>query len=384
MDNVNYVQQETQLALERLKLYFPRKIKWVISAINKPSGVYEIIEFLNKKITKKDYFPIKDIQTSKARDIWNDFGYIYRLVGRVRDALLIYQTEYSNTIKAQNTYKKRIHKGAILYFISECFDLMNYHYSSKIYMMLALCEDSISYSGKPDPNQTGSYHKLVWSKRITNSQYYYYADKFWSIFLENEDPGNFPEWLLQNTDYGWVTEIPSAEESIYYVINHDYCKFLIKGLGKSKGKNLELVAQYLLSCIPGFLPRRRALAASTDYDVLCTVQGNYVDFRSDIGKYFIVECKDWNKPIGVSIVYKFYRVLKSVKSNFGILFSTKGNSGSNEFKDSHREIIKIFQSDGIVIIVISFDDIEKIINGENLITLLRNMYENIRFDLSAL
>ena len=177
-----------------------------------------------------------------------------------------------------------------------------------------------------------------------------------------------------------MTENPSPEESVFFQINSKYCEELQKGLG-TDGKWLELLTQYLISCVPGCRTCRRKRSLNTDYDILCTWQGHFVDFRSELNRYFICECKDWNKVVGVSYIDKFYRVIKSVKTNFGIFISTKGVSGQKKYKFSEREIAKIYQSDGIVIVTIDINDINQVLNGVNFISLLREKYERIRFDL---
>jgi len=83
-----------------------------------------------------------------------------------------------------------------------------------------------------------------------------------------------------------------------------------------------------------------------------------VDFRSEIGRYFIGECKDWKKTVGTSAFGKFAHVIDTVKSKFGIIFSRRGISGAGKAKDAEREQIKTFQSKGVVIIVLGEADFE--------------------------
>jgi hypothetical protein len=383
MDQEVLARNQFQEAVNRLEVYFPKKIKTILNELNKPDGVFNFIKIVDRSLRLIDYFPTNANGTeSKARKIWNDVGFIYRLIsGKITDALIIYQQEYQRTLAAQKKYNKRIHKGAILYWISECYEIMGFDFLAKRMMMLALCEDSISYEGSPDANNTGTYHRLVLKNKLSREQYFRYAKDFWSIYKKDDIISRFPEWLLQNVDDEWCIEIPSPNESFYYSINQEYCNYLKRGLRKTRGLNLEYLAQYLLSNIPGFLPRRRLIAESTDYDILCKLQGVFSDFRSEIGKYFICECKDISEKINVSIIYKFYRVLKSSKANLGLIFSIRGESGSDQFKFANREIIKIFQSDEIIILIFDLEDIQKIIKGENFQGMIRKKYEGIRLDL---
>lgn len=111
------------------------------------------------------------------------------------------------------------------------------------------------------------------------------------------------------------------------------------------------------------------------------MEGFEVDFRSEMGRYFVCECKDWNKPADFTTMAKFCRVLDSTKSRFGILFSKQGISGAKKTVYAEREQLKVFQDRGMVIVVIDEKDLEYISNSRNFINLLRQRYEKIRLDL---
>ena len=111
------------------------------------------------------------------------------------------------------------------------------------------------------------------------------------------------------------------------------------------------------------------------------MEGFEVDFRSEMGRYFVCECKDWSKPTDFTTMAKFCRVLDSTKSRFGILFSKKGISGAEKTTDAEREQLKVFQDRGMVIVVIDEKDLDYVADGGNFINLLRQRYEKIRLDL---
>jgi len=48
---------------------------------------------------------------------------------------------------------------------------------------------------------------------------------------------------------------------------------------------------------------------------------------------------------------------------------------------AERELLKFFQQHGIVAIVITEDDLIRVMDGSNLITLVRTKYEEVRLDL---
>src|SRR4030095_4904862 len=135
--------------------------------------------------------------------------------------------------------------------------------------------------------------------------------------------------------------------------------------------------------MPGCRTERRGKSGSTDYDVICSMEGFDVDFRSELGRYFVCECKDWASPADFTVMAKFCRVLDSTKSRFGVLFSKGGISGTGRTEFAAREQLKVFQDRGVVIVVIDLKDLEAVADGGNLIQLLRDKYEAVRLDLKG-
>ena len=125
----------------------------------------------------------------------------------------------------------------------------------------------------------------------------------------------------------------------------------------------------------------RVRSKSTDYDVICATEGPGLDFRSELGRYFLCECKDWGKPADVTAVVKFAAVLRSAKCHFGIVFSKNGITGKDNIAYAERELLKIFQHDDLTILVLSENELQQVANGANFLVLLRTMYEQTRLDL---
>jgi len=111
------------------------------------------------------------------------------------------------------------------------------------------------------------------------------------------------------------------------------------------------------------------------------MEGFEVVFRSELGRYFVCECKDWSNPANFTTMAKFCRVLDSFKAKFGILFSSLGITGKDRSSDAGLEQLKVFQDRGMVVVVIDLKDLEAIASGRNLISLLRTRYEAVRLDI---
>lgn len=330
-----------------------------------------------------DIFPAEYIGMDQdAQVCWERIGNFFKNRGRVHEALSIYRGLYDQLLLSQEKTTRRLHKGAPLVWMSDCYAAMNFAVLAKRYLMLALCEDAISASGVVSPHTTGVYFRLVWGSGLAHANLIEYGVRIFELWKANPLECAYPEWLLQELDQDWMTEMPAPREAVVYSVNTRYVKHLLSQLGEPTGKILECLAEYSLSCMPGCRTKRRERSGSTDYDVVCSMEGFEVDFRSELGRYFVCECKDWKSPADFGSFAKFCRVLDSTKSRFGVLYSKQGITGDGRTRDAEREQLKVFQDRGIVIVVVDENDLEFVANGGNFINLLRTKYERVRLDLT--
>jgi len=322
----------------------------------------------------------------KAFRAWEVCGLFYQNQRRFHEALRVFRGLYYQILAYQLENKIRAgNKGTPLVWMSECHLFLNRPVIARRFLMLTMIEDAISSQGIVSPETTGSYFRLVWREGLSNSMVERYGKQAYSLYEENREMGIFPEWILQQFDQEWLSGYPSREEVDLYPINRIYAKFLLDKSGDAAGEYLELLAEYVLSVMPGCRTYRRRKSKSSDLDIVCAVEGIESDFRSELGRYFIAECKDWNKPANFSAFAKFCRVLDSVKARFGILFSRKGITGAGKTTDAEREQVKVFQDRGIIIVVVDRMDLEsltKIEGGASSFTaMLRQKYEATSLDL---
>jgi len=329
-------------------------------------------------------FSPEDIAVANTKQrIWELIGLYYLNLKRYWEALEIFYSLYEYMLEAQLENLKWVHKGMPLVWIRDCYNNLDFPVLSKRYQMLTLCEDAIATKGLINPEKGGVYFRLVWDQGMSDIDLNRYANKIYELNTENKVYSLFPEWILLELDQDWITDFPiSSREASIYKTHKKYLEYLISKIDKdNEGKILELLAEYMLSCMPGCRTYRRKVTKSTDYDIICAMEGPDVDFRSELGRYFICECKNWKDPADFSAIAKFCRVLDSVKSRFGILFSKKGISGSGKTLDAEREQLKVFQDRGMVIIVVDENDLRLIMKGHNFINLIREKYEKVRLDL---
>ena len=327
------------------------------------------------------FSPVSVMGDSDEQKAWSAVGNFYRLQARFPEALIIYAALYDHMLAAQEQTNDRCHKGMPLVWISDCYANMGYTLISRRYLMLTLVEDAIVGSGIISPETTGIYFRLVWGGGLSDAELKRYAYKIYQLSQSNQREAFYPEWILQELDQNWITQIPATQEAGVFIVNPRYTHYLISCLGEPSGKTLELLADYLLSCMPGCRTSRRLGSGSTEYDIVCSMEGFDVDFRSELGRYFVCECKDWDLPADFTTMAKFCRVLDSVKSCFGILFSKLGITGEGKTRNAELEQLKVFQDRGMVIVVINQEDLEQLAAGASFINLLRTKYERVRLNL---
>jgi hypothetical protein len=325
--------------------------------------------------------PLADVARPEGEGVWQSCAYFYFNLGRYHEALAVFSAMYDQMLTYQLQQKTRIHKGMPLVRLSECHSRLNRPMLAKRYLMLTTCEDAMSSKGQIVPEKTGVYFRLVWERGFSHYLLAKYARDVWEISQQSPDESRFPEWILQELDQDWMIEFPSVEEHGLYFVTIPYIKWLLESLGLSEGKILERLAHYLVSMMPGCRALMRSKTYSTDYDVVGIPEGLGLDFRSELGRYFLCECKDWNAKADFTTMAKFCRVLDAAKCSFGILFSKEGITGEKTTSDAAREQVKVFQQRGTVVVVVSQADVEAVAEGANFITMLRKKYERVRLDL---
>jgi len=271
----------------------------VVAKLIRRDGAAHLVGLLPKIV------PLKDVAKPEGEGVWQYCGYFYYNLQRYHEALGVFSAMYDQMLAYQLETKTHIHKGMPLVRISECHSKLNRPMLAKRYLMLTACEDAIRSKGKIVPEETGVYFRLVWERGFSHYLLVNYARDVWEISQQDPPESLFPEWIMQELDQDWMVEFPSMEEAGLYFVTVPYIKWLLQNLGSSKGAILERLAHYLVSMMPGCRALMRSKTYSTDYDVVGIPEGLGLDFRSELGRYFLCECKDWNAKADFTTMAKF-------------------------------------------------------------------------------
>jgi hypothetical protein len=140
-----------------------------------------------------------------------------------------------------------------------------------------------------------------------------------------------------------------------------------------KGKALEDLICYLFEKIPGL--------SLTERNVKNTYESEEIDvaFFNDqhttglkfLSQILIVECKNWNAPVGSSEVGWLAWKVRRRSLECGILVAANGITGdAKDGKDAH-DIVTAALADGIRLLVITRAEIEGLHSSKELVTLLK-------------
>jgi hypothetical protein len=149
-----------------------------------------------------------------------------------------------------------------------------------------------------------------------------------------------------------------------------------------KGRTLEDLGVYLLDCIIPFDVAYDEKTAMNQFDGLVEVlsyRGNN-PFLAEIGRFFLAECKNENKAVGITHVSKVQNIITKHHLNLAIIFSRKQLTGAGKFEAAQAEVLTTFRGNGKRILCITFADLKAICYSEiNFLTFLREKEKQLRF-----
>jgi len=148
---------------------------------------------------------------------------------------------------------------------------------------------------------------------------------------------------------------------------------LANGTANQKGASLEAAMRLILEPIPGIWRIDLNTTDVFDAEEVDLGVGNLqapdgVPFLPDV---FLVECKNWSKPVGALEVTSFIAKLEERAMTFGLLVAANGITGDPNQRTSANERIAAALKEGRRIIVVRLTDLEAVTTTEAFVNLLR-------------
>lgn len=161
------------------------------------------------------------------------------------------------------------------------------------------------------------------------------------------------------------------------VLKEENEKIVDASTNKEKGDALEGFFEYIFSSLRGFRIQRNERAKTGEIDLFIYNNHTRIPFFTSLGERILVECKNWDKKVGVPVIDQIIADMKKYDSHFAIIATREGITGT-EFKDAKRLILKMHDKENLDIVVFENKDIDNLVNGLNLIDLLREKKEELR------
>ncbi|MCK4567247.1 MAG: restriction endonuclease, partial [Candidatus Thorarchaeota archaeon] len=143
-----------------------------------------------------------------------------------------------------------------------------------------------------------------------------------------------------------------------------------------RGLMFEQMSRDLLEAVEGF----EVISLRTKTGQLDGVVTNHRTdhpFFLELGHYFLMEAKNWKKPVSSSAIRSFLDKMREHNCHFGIIISTSGVSGPDG-ENAKGRIQSAFH-EGYSILVLDESDLKDIISCQNILQILRKKYEDLKF-----
>ncbi len=151
-----------------------------------------------------------------------------------------------------------------------------------------------------------------------------------------------------------------------------------------KGASLEELAAALLGSATFMRVKHRNLqTASAEIDLVIEVTRRKAPSPwDDLGRQFIVECKNWAEPIAAKHVRDLVGKLQSTRLMVALLFARAGVTGAHGGADALWEVRRAFDSNGHFVIVVSLADLDAAADSASFAEIIDTRIDQLRFNIA--
>jgi hypothetical protein len=375
----------------------------------KPSTVNELVDSLVQHLEKKpgEVAPIIDKLREHTRkgglidpqQEQTQFDSWFRIVGTLIEKRLLYQAAevilalYDRLSQLQAKYDERYHKGAAAHQAALCYLMLGDLSSAYWFFTMAYIEDVLSEPQgrksipatpasrtlrvhfKQGESQLGAVAVTARKCKDTMNHLWHYPE---SVAVELAR-----DRKLTPSPIRGASDIP-LNKAFFSQLNSS----LQRGDQSAKKKSLESLASYLAITLPGvrIIPNVRGPEHEMDLVVVQhTATPSYL--LEALGRTFLVECKNWEKKVGVEPLNHFVAKMRFHRCNCGVIFAKNGLSGDKVpgrgLSYARLTLLRWYQQDECIVIVVKKEDLKKLADGiMPFSALLLHEYESVRFSIS--
>lgn len=154
-----------------------------------------------------------------------------------------------------------------------------------------------------------------------------------------------------------------------------------------KGEALEEVVRATLCLFSGvtlIYKNAEDAAGSSEIDLLLS-NNCHPDGLPFLPPYLVIECKNWEAAVNTATCRAFTSKLRALRMKFGLLVAANGITGDAENKTAaHSHLRDEFLLDGIIILVLTRDELESLTSTDDLLTLLKVKFGRFLMGMSGL
>ncbi len=281
----------------------------------------------------------------------------------------------------------RLHKGGIYHNLGIGLLYSGQRDNSKNYFILGMIEDILNQLpiGTDNFKSAPGYNNLKALNVFSNEEKELANLK--KIIKKNEKKasrlGLTPEFIFIE----FMTDKRNKTKTNQFLLwDNIFFKVFLKETERKSNRNelgyiLEVLSAYLFFTIGKFEVSSNIKTIHAEHDL--RIRNLIADdpILELLGRYILVECKNWNKKVNSTLIKKFITNVRFSRCDTGVIIAKKNLTGTKN-KDSAWYVVRAeYHKDNVVIIVLTLNDLKKIAEEDtNLLEILKMKYEQIRFD----
>lgn len=331
--------------------------------------------------------PSDDSQQSKA---WGLIVQTLSGSGLLYPAAEVATAWYHHMCQLQAENHERYHKGTSAYFCGSTSLTLGEYARANWFFTMAFIEDVLSISGEDIPGMPATQSLRVHSMR-SDAELGIIAETARSLKVDN-GLWQYPESVAVETARDGRVAPRPLRGTAEIPINSPFLRLLLDQLSQgdadAKKKSLEFLASYLSITLPGVRLTPNARTFEHEMDLVVVQHAPASSYLLEaLGRSFLVECKNWEKPVGVGELDHFVAKMRFHRCTCGVMFSREGLSGDKVpgkgLSYARLTQLRWWQQDACVIIVLTEAHLNTLSDsGQTFGSLLLRGYESVKFSIN--
>jgi hypothetical protein len=322
----------------------------------------------------------------------NVFGFLLqsKLPNQAAEVVMAW---YDRLNELQAKHGHKYHKGGAAHNAGVCFFSLGESTKGVWFFTCAYVEDVYNSPNNLIPETLAGQHLRV-HFNFAQSDFETIAAAARELKALGNSLWHFPEATLVQLARNRKLRIPLQRGASNVPVNRPFLRLLISmlpdGDDNLKKKSLEFLASYLAATLPGvrISPNVKAHPQGATFeheiDLVVIQYGSTPTYLLEaLGRHFLIECKNWDKPVGVRDLNHFVAKMRFSRCKCGIIFSREGLSGDavpQGLGFARITQLRWYQQDDCVVIVITKDDLDELAaHGGGFSETLLSAYESVRF-----